>query len=94
MCLVVLLGLVVPRCTLVLLYFFTDWTRVITACWLALLGFLILPYTTLAYVLIHHYSGIVSTERMGHVILMLAALVADVGSWGATKNKAAKSRKR
>ena len=84
MCLIVLLGAMVPRITLALIYVFTDgpWTRVLEPWWLGLLGFLFLPYTTLAYVVIHHVSGDVSVHNMPHLIIMLVALLIDVGAWG------------
>ena len=84
MCLVVLLGAMLPRVTLALLWLFTEpsWTRVLQPWWLGLLGFLALPYTTLAYVAIAHWSGAVSTSNMGHLIVMLVALVIDIGAWG------------
>jgi hypothetical protein len=84
MCFIVLLGAMVPRITLALIWFFTDepWTRVLQPWWLGLLGFLFLPYTTLAYVAIHHYSGNVSVHAMPHLIIMLLALLIDVGAWG------------
>ena len=82
MCLVVLLGVLLPRVTLALLWLFTLWTQVLNPGWLGFLGFLALPYTTLAYVLIHHWSGHVSSQAMAHVILILVALVFDVGAWG------------
>ena len=81
MCLVVLLGMLLPRVTLALLWFFTAWTRVLEPWWLGLLGFLVLPYTTLAYVLIHHWSGTVSANAMAHLILILVALAFDIGAW-------------
>jgi formate hydrogenlyase subunit 3/multisubunit Na+/H+ antiporter MnhD subunit len=82
MCLVVLLGAVLPRLTLALLWFFTEWTRVLSPWWLGFLGFLVLPYTTLAYVCIHRWSGGVSVNSMGHVVIVLVALLMDAGSWG------------
>ena len=84
MCLVVLFGMLLPRVTLALLWLFTEpsWTRVLDPWWLGFLGFLALPYTTLAYVLIHHWSGGVSSNSMAHLVLILIALVMDVGSWG------------
>jgi hypothetical protein len=82
MCFIVLLGALVPRITLVLLYLFTEWTKVLHPAWLALLGFLFLPYTTLAYVAIARYSGSVSVDNMAHLVIMLVALLIDVGAWG------------
>jgi hypothetical protein len=82
MCFVVLLGAAVPRLTLVALWLFSEWTSVLAPWWLALLGFLFLPYTTLAYVAIHRYSGDVSTASMAHLVIMLVALLTDVGAWG------------
>lgn len=87
MCLVVLLGMLLPRVTLTLLWLFTEprWTNVLDPWWLGLLGFLALPYTTLTYVLIHHWSGGVSANTMSHLILILVALLFDVGAWGGSR---------
>ncbi len=82
MCFVVLLGALLPRLTIVLLWLFTEWTRVLQPWWLALLGFFLLPYTTLAYVAIHHWSGDVSTSNMVHLVIMIVALLVDFGAWG------------
>jgi hypothetical protein len=82
MCLVVLLGVLLPRVTLALLWLFTLWTQVLNPGWLGFLGFLALPYTTLAYVLIHRWAGDVSVNTMSHLIIILVALVFDVGAWG------------
>jgi len=83
MCLVVLLGALLPRVTLALLYLMTEWTRaVFEPWWLGLLGFIFLPYTTLAYVLIHHYSGTVSVQNMPHLVIMIVAILIDIGAWG------------
>jgi hypothetical protein len=81
MCFAVVLGALLPRVTLALLWFLTEWTRVLNV-WLGLAGFLLLPYTTLAYVLIHHVSGDVSTSNMVHLVIMIVALLIDVGAWG------------
>jgi hypothetical protein len=82
MCLVVVLGALVPRVTLALLWLFGDWTRVLTPWWLGFLGFLFLPYTTLAYVAIHRWSGDVTSQNMAHLVIMLIALLVDFGAWG------------
>lgn len=81
MCFIVLLGAALPRVTLAVLWFLTQWLDVLRPWWLGVLGFLFLPYTTLAYVSIHHYSGTVSVQEMPHLIIMLVALVVDLGSW-------------
>ena len=54
-----------------------DWTRgAFSPWWLGLLGFIAPPYTTLAWVLIHHYSGSVGpTTNMAHLIILVIALV-------------------
>jgi hypothetical protein len=85
MCIVVLLGALLPRLTLALLWFFGDWTRVLAPWWLGFLGFLFLPYTTLAYVVIHHWSGNVSVQNMAHLVIVLVALLVDVGAWGGSR---------
>ncbi len=83
MCLVVLLGMLVPRVTLFLLWFFTTWVdNVFKPWWLGVLGFIMLPYTTLAYVLLHRWSGDVTISNTAHLIVMIVALVIDLSSWG------------
>jgi putative effector of murein hydrolase LrgA (UPF0299 family) len=82
MCLFVLLGALLPRVTLVLLWLMTEWTRVLTPWWLGFIGFLFLPYTTLAYVGIYHYSGGVTSQNIAHLVIMLVALLIDFGAWG------------
>ena len=85
MCLVVLLGALVPRVTLALLWLLTEWTRVLSPWWLGFLGFLFLPYTTLAYVVIAHYSGAVTSQSIAHLVIMLVALLVDFGAWGGSR---------
>jgi hypothetical protein len=85
MCFVVLLGAVLPRVTLALLWLFTEWLDVLRPWWLGVLGFLFLPYTTLAYTVIHRYSGDVSVNNVVHLIVMIVALVFDLGAWGGSR---------
>jgi hypothetical protein len=86
MCFVVVLGALLPRLTLALLWLFTDWLDVLNPWWLGFLGFLFMPYTTLAYVIIHHWSGNVSVHDMVHLILMIIAVLADFGAWGSHRH--------
>ncbi len=90
MCLAVLLGLIVPRVTLVLLWLLTNWTEALRPWWLGLLGFFIVPFTTLAYVLIHHWSGSVEM-KVGHLLILAVAFAMDAGSWGGTRGGKGKS---
>jgi predicted RND superfamily exporter protein len=93
MCLVVLLGLIVPRVTLALLWLFTGWTAALRPWWLGLLGFFLAPFTTLGYVLIHHWSGSVELTVPNLVILAIA-LAMDAGSWRGAHAHDRKSRKK
>lgn len=84
MCLYVLIGLVAPRLALALTWIFRrEWLAILTPWWVGLLGFLLLPFTTLAYVLIHAQAGVV--DGLGHLIILLAALFLDVGAWGGSR---------
>lgn len=86
MCLVVLLGLVVPRLTLFLLWLF-DYRGLagVHPWWLGLLGFLAVPYTTLAYTLLHGASGEVG--GVGHMLILAIALLMDTSAWRGTRKK-------
>lgn len=92
MCLVVLLGLILPRATLVLLWLFTDWTGVLRPWWLGLLGFALAPFTTLAYALIHHWSGSVETT-VPHLLVLAIALAMDAGAWRGAHAKDRESKR-
>lgn len=85
MCSIVALAMSLPRLFLVLIWYLTDprWTNVIDSKWLGIGGFLLLPYTTLAYVLIDHWGKEgVSFDRKPHVVILLVALAVDISAWG------------
>jgi len=81
MCFFVLLGALLPRVTLALLWWLTTWLDVLQPWWVGLLGFLFLPYTTLAYVSIHHYAGHVAIDDIRHAVILLIAVLFDFGHW-------------
>ncbi len=81
MCFVVLLGWLLPRVTLTLLWLLTEWTAVLTPWWLGLLGFLFLPYTTLAYVLVRHWAGPVDLSSFAHIVPLVVGVLLDAGAW-------------
>jgi len=86
MCLIVLLGLLVPRVALALLWLFEKTQGKFDPWWLGLLGFLFLPYTTLTYVLVHLYTG-ASPDSVVHLLLLLVALILDTGAWSGTRRR-------
>jgi uncharacterized protein YjeT (DUF2065 family) len=88
-CLVALLGLITPRFVLVLLWLFTDYLdRAFASGWWALLGFFLLPTTTLAYALARNSftapdGGL---EAFGVVVIVLGVLV-DFGLLGNARGR-------
>lgn len=80
MCLFVALGLLLPRVALAVLWLLGKTDGVYHPWWLGLLGFLCLPYTTLAWFLLHWYRGGVPTDAATIVILVVAVLT-DMGAW-------------
>ena len=88
MCFFVALGLITPRLALALLWLFrSTWIEVLQPWWLGVLCFLCVPFTSLAYVLIHHHAG--EVEGLGHGIILLAALFMDAGVWGGSRRRRA-----
>jgi hypothetical protein len=79
-CLVFLLALLLPRVAMVLIFLFTQWFSAVFETWLLpLLGFIFLPYTTLAYMGAMLNAGEVT---LGWLILIILAVLADVAHWG------------
>lgn len=89
-CVLVFIGLAVPRVLMFFIWLLTDWfargfeTRV----W-PILGFIFLPYTTLAYLAAmlnnnHALSGL-------WLVLFIFAILVDIGNWGGSR---AASRKK
>lgn len=79
-CFVVGLGAFFPRVALVLIWLFSDWIqRAFNGEWiLPLIGIILLPYTTLAYVLLYAWLG----EVQGFTwFLVVLAFLVDIGSW-------------
>lgn len=79
-CVVVLLALVGPRIALVLLWLFSDYlSRAYDGFVLPLLGFLFLPWTTIAYAVAQNAFG--GLNGIG-VVLVIIGVLADVGAIG------------
>jgi len=78
-CLLLLVGAVFPRTAIVLLEMFTNWNdTAFDSFWIAFIGWLLLPYTTLAYVLMDQLGDPIN--GFGWVIVLFAFLV-DLASW-------------
>lgn len=79
-CFVLLLGAVAPRLALFLMAIFNnEITRAFNGSWIIpLIGWFLLPYTTLAYVLVHWYTGDVTGFSWFFVAL---GFVLDLGSY-------------
>jgi hypothetical protein len=72
--------LLLPRLALIGILIFTDWLQQAyeTMLW-PILGWLFMPYTTLAYMAAMVKGG---GLQGGWVALLIVAVVADVGNWG------------
>jgi len=79
-CFVLLLGAFAPRLALVLMALFNDEiTRAFDGSWIVpFIGWLLLPYTTLVYVLVHWWQGDVTGFYWFFVIL---AFLTDLSSY-------------
>ena len=79
-CVLVLLAFVGPRAALVLLWLFTNYlSRAYDAFLLPFLGFLFLPWTTLAYAIAQNDLG--GLNGLGLIVVILGVL-ADIGVLG------------
>jgi hypothetical protein len=80
-CFAALIALLFPRVLIVVLWFFTDWfTGVFNSLLWPVLGFIFMPVTMILYsVVVNHYAGQWTTAN---IILMVIAIVIDMGSWG------------
>jgi hypothetical protein len=79
-CLIVLLVLLLPRTVMVVLWLFSDYLSTAFGTWVwPLIGFFLLPTTTLAYAVAENrYGGV---GDIGLVLVILGVLV-DLGALG------------
>lgn len=78
-CLVALFALISPRLAIFLLYLFTDrMTIAFQSGWIGLIGFLVLPWTTLAWTVC--YTPFFGVTGFGWFIVLLG-FVFDISSW-------------
>ncbi|MEZ5239372.1 MAG: hypothetical protein R2716_10665 [Microthrixaceae bacterium] len=78
-CLILLASGISPRLALFLMWLFTDrLSLALDSFWLGLAGFLVLPWTTLAWAVA--YAPFTGVEGFG-VLLVAFGFVVDVSSW-------------
>ena len=80
-CCIAFIGLLLPRILMVFIFFLTDWFPLAYRTWIwPLLGFLFMPYTTLAYMAaMLKNNGSLSGWWLA---LFIVAIVVDIGHWG------------
>ncbi len=76
-CLAALLMLVGPRLFLVGVWLFTHWYDAFDSRLVALLGWLFLPYTSLAWMFVHFHNA--GQIQGGYLVLLIVAVLADIG---------------
>lgn len=83
-CLVALFALISPRLAIALLWLFTDrMTLAFTSGWIGIIGFLFLPWTTLAWTLC--YAPIFGVQGFGWFVVLLG-FFADISSYATSRN--------
>lgn len=88
-CLVTIAGFFFPRVVMVVLLVFTTWFSRGFATWYwPLLGFLFMPYTTLAYLVSMIYNG--NQLSGGYIVLVVIGVFLDFGMHSDSSGKALK----
>lgn len=76
-CLAVLILLIGPRLFLVGVWLLTDWYSAFDSALVAFLGWLFLPYTSLAWMFIFFQNG--GQVQGGYLVLLILAVLFDLG---------------
>jgi hypothetical protein len=79
-CLIALLLFFGPRVVLALAWLFSNWYSAFDSGLVAVAGFVVLPWTSLAWMYTYfHHEGQLSG---GYVVLIILAALADLGAYG------------
>jgi hypothetical protein len=86
-CLVTAVGFFFPRLVMVLLLIFSNWfSRAFETWFWPLLGFIFMPYTTLAYMISMVSNG--GQISGGYIVLVVVAVFFDLGMHSDSSGKA------
>ncbi len=90
-CLLFLAAMVAPRVVMVFIWLLTPWFRVFNTYLWPVLGFVFMPYTTLAYM-----GAILNTGglRGVWVVLLVLAVLVDISHWGGGTTVRRRGRRR
>jgi hypothetical protein len=90
-CLLALFALITPRVVILILWLFTDYLGRAYETWIwPLLGFLFLPFTTLAYAWAINANGSVTGL---YLVVVIIAVLLDLGFLGGGSHRARKRRR-
>lgn len=89
-CLAALVLFLGPRVVLLSAWLMSDWYDAFDTTWVAVLGWLLLPWTSLSWIYIHFHNG--GAIEGGYVLLMILAVLADLGTFGGSQR--ARQRRR
>jgi hypothetical protein len=76
-CLAALLMLIGPRVFLIAVWLLTNWYAAFDSRLVALLGWVFLPYTSLAWMFTYFHNG--GQLQGGYLVLLIFAVLLDVG---------------
>lgn len=79
-CLIALLMFVGPRVVLACAWLFSNWYQAFDSSLVAIAGWLLLPWTSLAWIYVHfHNQGVLSG---GYALLLVLGVLLDLGTFG------------
>lgn len=82
--------LIGPRAVMAAGWLFSDWGKAFDATWMAVAGWLLLPWTSLAWIYTHFANGGDVSGR--YVVIVLVALLFDLGTYGGGRSSSKSER--
>ena len=83
-CLIALVLFFGPRVALALIWLLTDWYAAFSSSIVALLGFIFLPWTSLAWMYTYFHNG--AALSGGYVLLIVLGALADLSAFGSHRH--------